>query len=49
MTHFIRALLDSLRLTGSGACLELKRANALACTQMLFSAEKSGSQTNEHM
>jgi hypothetical protein len=49
MTHFIRALLDSLRLAGSGSCLQLKRANALACPQMLSSAEESDIQTNEYI
>jgi len=49
MTHFIHALLDLLWLKDPGSQLALKRANALACPQMLFSAEKSDSQTNEHI
>jgi hypothetical protein len=41
MTHFIRAPLKLQWLKDPGPHLELKRANALACPQMLFSAEKS--------
>ena len=49
MTHFIRAPLNLLWLTGPGSHLELKHANALACLQMLFSAEKSDIQANEYI
>jgi len=49
LTHFIRAPLNLLWLKDPGSHLELKRANALACPQMLFSAEMSDIQANEYI